>query len=380
MFSYLFKSAKLVLPRALVASALLWTSAAAAVDYSLSAFGTLQYTVGDNEKNYLRFANEDGTLKVNSILGLQADVKFNQYFSGAVQYVVSPRQTNDSGTEIDTRWAFLDFHPTDNWSLKVGRQRLNLYLDSENLDVGHTYVPANLSPELYFNPGVLGADGGSLTYRNYDAGGRYWTLQTLFGQAEIVSRSGPSDLEFPRNHFDIAGISLRVEGDNYRAQLSHHDTDVSRDIDGKIQGIPAKGFLTANAKFTNASAEYDIGRYSVRAEYALLELKSQLFVTSPIQALVQDQPKYPEEAANLLLIRKIGLGHAAYLSYGRFLSQFDDQHSIAVGFKYGIDPNQSLKAELMQVNEKDNRPSISDNRVPGTTFHLLSVSYNWVWP
>ena len=92
------------------------------------------------------------------------------------------------------------------------------------------------------------------------------------------------------------------------------------------------------------------------------------------------EPKFEEHAGNLLLVRKLNDRHATYLSLGRFISGFEDQHSVALGFKYFLDSNQSIKAEWMQVHEKRNRRQLSDNRTPGTTFDLFSVSYNWVWP
>ncbi len=92
-----------------------------------------------------------------------------------------------------------------------------------------------------------------------------------------------------------------------------------------------------------------------------------------------DTPEFEEHGGNLTLIRKIGGQHAIYTSYGRFISEFDDQYSFAIGGKYALSASDSLKAEIQHVVEKNTRPQLSDNRIPNTTFNFLSVSYNWVW-
>lgn len=359
-----------------------------AVDYSLSGFGTVQYTQGDNEKNYLRFINEDGTFKINSIIGGQLDVQLNDQFSATVQYVAAPKQRRDEGVELDNRWAFLKFKPNDNWHFKLGRQRLNLYLDSENLDVGHTYVPANLNPDVYYNAGVLAADGFSANYNFEDAAGRYWSVQGIVGKQDIVQRLRDFQGDFPQNSFDIAGLVLGVEGKNYRIHLAHHDIRFSREIN-QFQGLPvAEGVAGGTGRLTNLGAEYQWPLYTLRGEISLTELLTSASgvvgfppPTGPTRLSFTD-PKYEELGANVLLIRKVFDKHAVYGSYGRFLSSAsrpEDQYSFAIGGKYNLSPSNSIKVEWQHVVEKTNRLQLSDNQVPNTTFNFLSVSYNWVW-
>ncbi len=354
---------------------------ALAVDYSLSGFGTVQYTLGDNEKNYLRHVNEDGTLKVNSILGAQLDVQLNDQFSATVQYVVAPKQRRDEGVELDNRWAFLKFKPNDNWHFKLGRQRLNLYMDSENLDVGHTYIPANLSPEIYYDAGVLATDGFSANYNFEDSAGRYWGIQAITGNQKIVQRLAGFNQDFPLNNFETSGLVLSLEGDDYRLHLSHHGTEIDRGIT-QINGIPLiDGRIDATARLTNFGAEYRWDLYALRGEISQTEIASSAsgVLVPGTPRLSVSNPKFEEHGANLLLTRKIFGQHAVYGSYGRFISEFDDQYSAAIGGKYNLSPADSIKLELQHVVEKSNRQQLSDNRIPNTTFNFLSVSYNWVW-
>ncbi len=354
---------------------------AMAVDYSLSGFGTVQYTQGDNQRKYLRFVDEDGTFKVNSILGAQLDVQLSDEISATVQYVVAPKQRRDEGVEFDNRWAFLKFKPNDNWHFKLGRQRLNLYLDSENLDVGHTFVPANLNPELYYDAGVLATDGFSANYNFEDTAGRYWSVQAITGKQDIVQRLTNFRGDFPQNSFEVNGIVLGVEGGNYRIQIAHHGVEVDRQVSQFSGTAVIDGRIDITGRLTNLGAEYSWTNYTLRSELSLTEIAATgsgfLAPGTPRQFVVE--PKYEEYGGNILLIRKVFEKHAVYGSYGRFISEFDDQYSFAVGGKYNLSPSDSIKLELQHVVEKSNRPQLSDNRIPNTTFNFLSVSYNWVW-
>lgn len=351
-----------------------------AAEYSLSAFGTIQYTQSNSDDNYLRFADDQGTLKVNSIVGFQLDAQFNQYWSGTVQYVLAPKQDEDEGVEIDTRWAFINFQPNDNWSFKLGRQRLNFYLDSETLDVGHTYIAANLGPEIYFNAGVLAGDGGSVSYEFTDDHGYFWSFKTIFTERDIVQRGPPFNRVFEKNEFDTTGVSAQVAGDDFRFQIAYHDANFYRPLFGTVGAIPVSGRFEGDAKFTHLGFEKIWTRYILRTEYSLTELEFASAIEQPFQQITSQEPEFEEHAGNLLLARKLGHGHLAYVAYGRFVSKFEDQHSLAIGGKYVLSPSQSIKAEWMQVHEKRNRRQLSDNRVPDTTFDLFSLSYNWVWP
>lgn len=356
-----------------------------AVDYSLSGFGTVQYTIGDNEKNYLRFVNEDGTFKINSILGGQLDVQLNDEFSATVQYVVAPKQRRDESVEVDNRWAFIKFKPNDNWHFKLGRQRLNFYLDSENLDVGHTYVPANLNPEVYYNAGVLATDGFSANYNFEDSAGRYWSFQAITGNQDIVQRLRDFQGDFPQNSFEIGGIVIGVEAADYRIQLAHHEVDISREITQFRSTPVTDGLAEGSGRLTNFGIEYRWTNYTLRTELSQTELATSASgivnfppPTGPTRLTITD-PKFEEHGANILLIRRVFGIHAMYASYGRFISEFDDQYSFAVGGKYNLSPSDSIKLELQRVVEKSNRLQLSDNQIPNTTFNFLSVSYNWVW-
>ncbi len=364
------------------AAAMLWCGPAQAVDYSLTGFGTVQYTQGDNQENYLRFANEDGTLKVNSIIGAQLDVNISPEFSATFQYVIAPKQDNDQGVEIDNRWSFIRWKPNDNWSFKVGRQRLNLYLDSENLDVGQTYVPANLSPEIYYNAAVLGVDGVSATYNFEDNAGRYWGVQTIVGERDIIQRLSKTTQDFPTSKYEILGLVINLDGERYRVQLAHHEAWLSREIFQFNGRRVVDGSLNAKGQFTNLGAEYNWDRYSLRGELSQLEFSGTTKGVIPVfgpQQQRSDIAQFPEHGGNLTLIRKLNNDHAVYTSLGRFISDFDDQYSIAIGGKYALSASDSIKAELMHVVEKNTRPQLSDNRINNTTFNMLSVSYNWVW-
>jgi len=244
--------------------------------------------------------------------------------------------------------------------------------------VGHTYVPANLSPEVYYDAGVLAVDGFSANYSFEDAGGRYWSIQAITGKRDIVQRVASIQGDSPLNKFDIGGLVVVVEGENYRLQAAHHGADISRKTK-QFQGLPLiDGQVNVNARLTNLGAEYRWTKYTLRGELSQIEQAASLTEFGP-PTFTLSAPKFGEHGANLLLIRKVFGHHAIYGSYGRFISEFDDQYSFAVGGRYNLSPSDSIKLELHHVVEKSNRIQLSDNRIPNTTFNFLSVSYNWVW-
>ena len=110
--------------------AALWSTGAAGVDLSaagvdvrLTAFGTVGYAQSNSKIRYLRYIDDDGTLKADSLAGVQAEAQFNTQWSATFQGVASAPRTRDDGHEAKVRWAFVSFRPTNDWLFRAGRLR-----------------------------------------------------------------------------------------------------------------------------------------------------------------------------------------------------------------------------------------------------------------
>ena len=129
-----------------------WASAAAlpalAADYSLSGFGTLGYARSNQPYTYQRFIDDGGTLKRDSVAGLQMDARFNENFGATVQVLAAPATNSDRRYDATVAWAFLSWRPSNDWLVRAGKQRLPLYLYSQTYNVGVTYDFARL-PEFH---------------------------------------------------------------------------------------------------------------------------------------------------------------------------------------------------------------------------------------
>lgn len=122
---------------------------AAAVDFSVSAFGTLGYTRSDQPYTYQRFIDDSGTLWRDSVGGVQVDARLADQFGATVQVKVAPASDSDNHYQGSVSWAFLSYRPTNDWLFRVGKQRIPFYLYSETVDVGVTYDFARLPTEMY---------------------------------------------------------------------------------------------------------------------------------------------------------------------------------------------------------------------------------------
>ena len=121
----------------------------AAIDFSVSGFGTVGYARSDQPYTYQRFIDDNGTFWRDTVAGLQVDAKFADKFGATVQFKLAPASDNDNEYKGTVSWAFLSWRPTNDWLFRAGKQRIPLYLYSETVDVGVTYDFARLPTEMY---------------------------------------------------------------------------------------------------------------------------------------------------------------------------------------------------------------------------------------
>jgi hypothetical protein len=400
--------------RALIVLVLGVTTNAAAVDVSLSGFGTIGYVQSDQSHNYLKYINNKGTLKADSLFGAQLDAKFNEHWGATYQLVAAPVYDYSHNSELEsrTRWAFLSYRPDNDWLVRLGKQRVGSFVNMQNMEVGTTYDMARLPAEVYWIAPTYDFTGISIAKTwhldTYDA-----SLEGVYGvsDASLGSFLAGSNVHISVPiSFEVKGVGLSLSSDDDSYRLGYYSTDskmtgsadqvaISR-VD--IQATPFGDLVTpttvreAGVSVLLASASFVRGNYRLSTEYAMASYNG-------VENFLPNR-----HGAYLSLSRKLG-NWTPYITYSKAWSsgvavdnyyklksavaplgyenaykdllsqtQFHDQSAWMLGTAYSISPKQKIKAEVMQVRTGE-RSSLYDNDASNQEVIVYSLSYNFAF-
>lgn len=207
-----------------------------AQEWSASAYGTLGYTVSDRPYRYLRHITEQGTIKRDSILGGQVDLRFNPQWAATVQVKIASSLVDENQWGVNVPWAFVSWRPANEWLLRAGRQRLPLYLNSERVDVGQTYDFARLPPHFY---ALMPSNEFSGVYasRTWTVGNDEFNLDVYGGRASLPLRAYTRDAGV--EHFSddgrYAGLALTLRQPTATWRVGAHKFQIYK-TDGSDMG------------------------------------------------------------------------------------------------------------------------------------------------
>jgi len=159
--------------------------------YTFNGFGTLGAVYSDEDQadyvsSWLLQPNGAGHTSewhggVDSKLGGQLNVRFNEAFSAVLQVVVQRQEDNAWTPEIE--WANIQYRFNDQFSLRLGRTVLPSFMVSDTRLVGYANPWIRPPQEVYqLNP-LTNLDGLDLSYElEFDNG--HNTLQLNLGQSD----------------------------------------------------------------------------------------------------------------------------------------------------------------------------------------------------
>ncbi len=277
--------------------------ASAQVDnLTFSGFGTLGIMSSDSSRygSRLDISQSDGSFnnhidyKNSTALGLQLDYSLNNN----THFVFQSVYKNQSHLDLDTttRLAFVQYSPAANWSLRVGRTAIDLFLLTQFRDVGFGYTWAHAPTEVYGLVPFRHRDGADITYQSKLLGHNLVT-SIFAGQ----SRASIATYDF-KTHIDLAevyGLSFNLNAYNWSLQWRYSNASLNTDnvsYYGLIEGLTAisqiPGFNSIwpnheitliNLENTNEkidyisfAGQYDWQRWSYLIEASTLQPKQEI--------------------------------------------------------------------------------------------------------
>ena len=374
---------------------------------SLHGFGTLGLTrTNDGNAQFIRDlsqsqgAGTQWTAKVDSVVGLQANLRFSPRTEAVLQAVT--RYHADESYQPELTWAFLrhDFSP--DVSLRGGRLGTEFYMLGDSRLVGYANLSVRPPPDFY----------GSLVFSYIDGVDVSATLPVASGllKGKLFAGQSPEKTSFaPGIPWDLQGSTL-VGGyldystGPWQVRLSHAQVQFEREtptdtllqaMGNPLNGVPYFSLLpemaVANRRsyFSSVGLVYDQGPINIQ------------FM---LNRIAHDGPAYADSKAGYVQAA-YRLGEVTpYLGVSRSFSTVDvlpasvvpgvdavtaslvshsvaDQSTFTLGGRWDLQNNLALKAQVDWVRGKPTSVFLIKNNLPGWDGNMtvLSLALDFVF-
>jgi hypothetical protein len=162
-----------------------------AMPVTISGFGTGALTMTNSDQAEFNRVNQaagvgkDARPGVDSNFGIQATAKWSDTLSFTAQGLVRKSGPNDAfGAEL--AWAFAKIKLNDDFSVRLGRVGLPVYMISDVRNVGYANTMLRPPNEVYRQVTADNADGGDVTYQ-HSFGDSTVTAQAAIGRTKVRS-------------------------------------------------------------------------------------------------------------------------------------------------------------------------------------------------
>ena len=256
-----------------------FTATAAAEDglpVTISGFGTAAVTRTNTDlaefsrSNQAAGAGKDFRTGVDSDFGLQATAKYSDNLSFTAQGLVLKRGQHDAYTGNLT-WAFAKYKINDDFSVRLGRIALPIYMISDVRNVGYANTMLRPPTEVYAQVPLDSSDGGDILY------------QHSFGDSTLNAQlaAGTVKNKVPGATANVGTVAAQVTLENgpftYRLARAQSNVSVhSVPLDQLVGAVNAAGLgvsdqlhlIDFKATFTAAGLVMDYKNILAQAEYA----------------------------------------------------------------------------------------------------------------
>ncbi len=328
--------------------------------FSLQGFGTLGIARSDTDSaQYVRDLSQPGGLstnwsgKIDSLIGLQANYRFNDELTGVAQVI--SRYRYDGSYRPELSWAFLRYDPDPTLNLRLGRLGTEFYMLADSREVGYANLTVRPPPDYF----------GTLVFSYVDGFDVSKTVPVGHGllRGKLFAGRSPETTAFDKNvSWDLSG-SLLIGGyidylnGPWQVRLSHDQIRFSNEVPiNTLLGFEVLA-LAPNLSMVDKWSRYD--SLGVVYDKGPLQLQLMLSQTS------HDNDDYEDSKAGYAIaayrIGKI----TPYLGYSKVKStpiefppatpafiasipsaSHSDQHTLFLGGRWDIQHNLDLKAQV----------------------------------
>ena len=351
---------------------------------NLHYFGSVTAAKTSVEENHITFSdiNNEVTVSPLTSAGVSLDANLNDKYQVLAQFILQNK--NKVGLDL----LQLRYHFSPDLLVRVGKQRLPLYLHSENIQIQALLPWLNLPREVYSRMPVYSFSGASVE----KSFGDKLTLHLYGGDTQDTFET--ENYTYETSAHNLVGGRLNFNQESFKAFVNTYQTHASINLKtdvatGVVPGTTL-GYQQSYSmeKFTGMSTgfQYRPRKFFVMSEYSLHTSKN------PWMERVS--------AAYVSLGKELGENWTSVATFSTDLdatSQLSPTKTSTYAFNlnYRLDFNNVIKFGVEHINYKERTVALSDplpasapqttsasvftNASPGENFEIYSLMWAFVY-
>lgn len=217
--------------------------------------------------------SDEWTARNNSRAAIHVTANFTPTISAIFQ--VDSEYRNDGSFRPEIEWLNVKYAFTPNLFMRVGRIALPTFIDSENHDVGYSYVWVNPPVDLYHQLSIPSSDGIDIVYRS-EIGESGNTFKVIYGKNTTerpTSVSTSKDMWGVFDTFEYGSATLHVSYQQRQSSTRNVLTNTSGDwtlnSDLSIGGSYDPGEWFVISEWIQRRSNFKIGAMYVSGGYRI---------------------------------------------------------------------------------------------------------------
>jgi len=155
----------------------------------INGFATAGFVTGDMDADFISGTDvfsEPATFGADNTIGIQVSSDMNDQVSFTGQLLAKGVL---AGYNLEAHWAFIDYHPRHDFSVRAGRLVLPIVMSSEYVDVGYAYPWIRPPMEVYSGVPMTSYSGIDILY-TLDVGDANLVFQPYIGSVPLSTTAG----------------------------------------------------------------------------------------------------------------------------------------------------------------------------------------------
>lgn len=297
----------------------------------------------------------------NSLIAAHVNATFSPDLTAIFQVISEYNSNGNYRPEVE--WANVKYAFTPDFYIKAGRFALPTFMDSDNHDVGYSFVWVHTPVELYQQMPITSVDGVNAVYR-FPLGETVNTVKLIAGQNTSETSLGIINSRNMRGVFD----NLDYGQTTFHLGYQQRSTSTQSELAGLNTGW-------VEASDLSAGISYDPGSWFFKSEW--LQDRTQ-YKTNAMYA----SAGYRMHQFTPYLTHSQSSAAAAYGNSSPYLNMAQKTNS--AGVRWDFMKNFDLKVQYDHIKLGDNSNgylvNVPDNAVlSGKTFHVISAVVDFVF-